>query len=590
MPISCCNVFYKIITKILSRRMAPFIPGRHIMDNIHLAQELMQGYADKKNEPKCTVKIDLRKTYDTMDWEFLRAILHGLNLHPKFIFWVMQCVTTPRFLIAINGSPHGFFPDKRGLRLGDPMSPTLFIFCMEYLSRLLAARTMNTNFNFHAKCAGEKITHLAFADDLMLFSRGDYMSMEILADAMEEFSGCSGLEINKDKSNLFSGGKLPTRDLEEIKSIFGFPLGSLPVKYLGVPLASSKLNIMHYSPLIDKIASLTKKWTGKNLSYAGKSELVRSVLHGVECYWLQVFPLPANVRDRIISISREFLWGTKYPPVSWKDLCLPKDEGGLGFRDLGAWNKALLARNLWNIHVKKDSLWIKWIHSEFLKNRTLWEWNARSRDSPLFKRLLEILDELLTDRPRREVEKMLGQWYGSKGAVEAYEWFRLKGERRLWYRFVWKDFVPPKYSFTTWQALRGRLPTRDRLGYQNIDQHCPLCMAHTESVDHLFFKCHMTGAVWKEIKSWLGLRRNITIIPSTINWMLKERSGATVMLKARRLALITMVSLMWRARNAFIFDGSVFQPKHLVFEVKKVTYSVLYSLYPHELVTEHLGV
>lgn len=86
--------------------------------------------------------------------------------------------------------------------------------------------------------------------------------LEILANTMDEFLACSGLEIKKDKSNIFAGGKLPSRDLEEIKTIFGFPLGTLPVRYLGVPLESKKLHIMHYSPLIEKIASLTKKWTG----------------------------------------------------------------------------------------------------------------------------------------------------------------------------------------------------------------------------------------------------------------------------------------------------------------------------------------
>lgn len=601
-PISCCNVFYKIITKILSARMTPllgklvdlaqsaFIPGRSIMDNIHLVQELMRGYENKKNAPKCAIKIDLRKAYDTVDWDFLRSILHGLNLHPKFVFWVMQCVTSPRFSIAINGSPHGFFQGKRGLRQGDPMSPTLFIFCMEYLSRLLAARTTGSNFNYHARCAREKITHVAFADDLMLFGRGDYMSMEILSNTMEEFSSCSGLEINRDKSNIFAGGKLPNRDLEEIKTIFGFPIGILPVRYLGVPLESKKLNIMHYSPLIEKIAANTKKWTGKNLSYAGKTELIRSVLQGVSCYWLQVFPLPANVRDRITSLCRVFLWGTPYGRIGWKDLCLPKDEGGLGFRDLGAWNKALLARNLWNIHVKKDSLWIKWIHSEFLINRTIWDWRAKPRESPLFKRLLEIRDTLLADLPRREVINLFGKWYGTKGAVEAYDWFRPRGEKRLWHRFVWKEHVPPKYSFTTWQALKGRLPTRDRLGYLNIDQQCPLCLSGTESVDHLFFKCDKTRAVWREIKTWLGLRRIITTIPSAIKWIGKERSGVAVIRKARSLALISMVSLVWRARNAFVFDRATFDPKHLVFEVKRITYSILYSMYTHELVLEHLGV
>lgn len=76
---------------------------------------------------------------------------------------------------------------------------------MEYLSRLLEVPT-TTEFNFHAKCAELRITHLAFADDLMLFCRGDLGSMRILTDAMDEFSDCSGLQINGDKSQLFAGG------------------------------------------------------------------------------------------------------------------------------------------------------------------------------------------------------------------------------------------------------------------------------------------------------------------------------------------------------------------------------------------------
>ncbi|KAL1549829.1 rhamnogalacturonan endolyase [Salvia divinorum] len=155
------------------------------MDNIHLAQELMQGYADKKNSLRCTIKIDLCKAYDTIDYDFLRTVLNGLNFHLKFMYWVMQCVSSPRFSIAINDSPYGFFEGKRGIRQGDPMSPSLFIFCMEYLSRLLVVRISNNDFHYHAECARKKITYLAFADDLMLFGRGDFMSMTILAYMMQ---------------------------------------------------------------------------------------------------------------------------------------------------------------------------------------------------------------------------------------------------------------------------------------------------------------------------------------------------------------------------------------------------------------------
>lgn len=163
-----------------------------------------------------------------------------------------------------------------------------------------------TDFNFHAKCERSNITHLAFADDLMLFCRGDQGSLKILSNVMEEFSACSGLEINKDKSNFFVGG-VQERELEEVEQVFGFPLGELPVKYLGVPLASVKLNTMHYSPLIEKISNATNKWVGKNLSFAGKVELIRSVLQGTECYWLQVFPPSSNMIDRISAIARNFL-------------------------------------------------------------------------------------------------------------------------------------------------------------------------------------------------------------------------------------------------------------------------------------------
>lgn len=153
---------------------------------------------------------------------------------------------------------------------------------------------------------------------------------------------------------------------------FGFPKGALPTKYLGLPLASKVLLISLFSPLIDSIANRINKWNNSYLSLAGRAELVQSVVQGIECFWLRCLPLPSGVTDHIHTLLRRFVWGSKACPVKWKTVCLPKSEGGLGFRNLSAWNKALLLKIVWNIHAKADSLWIRCLHSEILDNRDFW--------------------------------------------------------------------------------------------------------------------------------------------------------------------------------------------------------------------------
>ena len=101
--------------------------------------------------------------------------------------------------------------------------------------------------------------------------------------------------------------------------------------------------------------------------------MIRSVLQGVECFWLSILPIPVGVRDKITSLCRNFLWGGKAmvknkPLVSWKEICRPKNEGGLGFIDLSAWNLALLSKALWNLQSKKDSMWVKWVNRVYMKN------------------------------------------------------------------------------------------------------------------------------------------------------------------------------------------------------------------------------
>jgi hypothetical protein len=96
-------------------------------------------------------------------------------------------VETSSFLVAINGSLYGFFPGKCGVRQGDPFSRYLFLFCMEYLSRMLKMASQQPDFHYHPKCAFHRICYLAFADDILLLYRGDRSSVWILLEQLHVF-------------------------------------------------------------------------------------------------------------------------------------------------------------------------------------------------------------------------------------------------------------------------------------------------------------------------------------------------------------------------------------------------------------------
>ena len=256
-----------------------------MVENIYLVQELLRKYGWKRISPRCIMKIDIRKAYDTVNWDFLKDILSGMGFPNIFIVWVMQCITTTSYSVSINGTLHGFFKGQQGLRQGDPISPFLFTLCLEYLSRNLKRLKFNADFNFHPKCADLNITHLAFADDLILFARGDVPSIKICMDCLNQFGDVSGLRINANKSNVFMAG-INHIDMAEIKSITGFRVGEFPFRYLGIPVAATRLTIEQFRPLTAKISEYISAWAGATLSYAGRSELIRSVLQGVECFWL----------------------------------------------------------------------------------------------------------------------------------------------------------------------------------------------------------------------------------------------------------------------------------------------------------------
>lgn len=128
MPILCCNVIYKIITKVLGLRMqrviqaqSGFNPGRQIIDNVLITLELIKGYGSRSLSPRCMIKYDLRKAYDSLEWPILRHVLVAMVFPSLYVEWLMECITSVSYSILVNGVPSPPFQARKSLKQGDPL-------------------------------------------------------------------------------------------------------------------------------------------------------------------------------------------------------------------------------------------------------------------------------------------------------------------------------------------------------------------------------------------------------------------------------------------------------------------------------------
>ena len=307
-PISCCNVVYKCISKLLVERIKPFldvlvgpqqsafVKGRHIADNILLMQELVRGYHRGDGPGSCALKIDIQKAYDSVDWGYLKKVLVAMNFHPSMVNWLMCCVTTPSYSISLNGYLEGFFNGAKGLRQGDPISPYLFILIMEAFSNLLDAQGEMPNFTFHPKCKDLKLSHVIFADDLFVLCGANIGSLELIKEAFDVFGNESGLKPNLMKSSMFLSG-VSEEEKSRLSVYMGMEVQDFPVRYLGVPLISTRLKARDCESIKLRILNKIHCWTSKVLSYAGRIQLAVSVL-----------VLPKQILKEIDATIRSFVW------------------------------------------------------------------------------------------------------------------------------------------------------------------------------------------------------------------------------------------------------------------------------------------
>ncbi|GJS29317.1 putative RNA-directed DNA polymerase, eukaryota, reverse transcriptase zinc-binding domain protein [Tanacetum coccineum] len=341
-------------------------------------------------------------------------------------------------------------------------------------------------------------------DDLFLFARGHPNSFWVIIDALEEFKNVSGLVPSIPKSTTFFCNVLNALKASILCSM-SFAKGTLPVKYLGVPLISFRLLYYDCKVLVEKLESRMKK---------GKAK------------------------------------------VAWEAVCLPHYEGGLGIRRLDDFN----------VLINKESLWVQWIHSYKLKGRSFWDvpclgdinngrstsmWFDRWADSfPLHDMLTvrnivhfgfslsNTVSDLISNGSRRWPYDWLARfpnvvnillpninnelddvivWRDVHGVFHRFsvagacDSLRLRADVVNWYHVFWFPHCIPRHALHMWLVIKKKLKTQDRLRQWDVSPNIDLNLLRCPLFVHLLIVLAATTyCLWNEWNSRLFKRKKST--------------------------------------------------------------------------------
>uniref|UniRef100_A0A803PEK8 Reverse transcriptase domain-containing protein n=1 Tax=Cannabis sativa TaxID=3483 RepID=A0A803PEK8_CANSA len=516
LPISLCNVIYKIVSRCLACRLrstmsavisdtqSAFVQERLIHDNAIIGYEGLHCMRKNRfrNGTKMALKLDMAKAYDRVEWHFLRAMMMRLGYDIDWVDKVMRCVTSVSFSFLINGDVQGRVIPERGLRQGDPLSPFLFLFYAEAFSNLIQHEEQEGSLRgLRFGRRGLSVSHLFFVNDSLIFMDADMGSCQRFKGLLDLYSDASGQLVNFHKSEVCFG---------------------------------------------------------RNVDRGFSNSLL--------LFWGS---------ERLNTMEKKIHW------CKWAHLCKPKEKGGLGFRDLGLFNQALLAKQVWRCIRFPDNLCSQVLKASYFPTRSILEAKSGAHASFVWRSLMwgkkviangyrwrvgngetvRVLEDPWLSRPvtfkiydkpplpenlyvadlkhgdgrwdenfvrsvfnMEDAELILStpstgwdledkiMWHYSKNgeytvksgykmasslATEQYQ-----SDDQLyvdWWKTLWHLKIPPKIKHFVWKLAYNWIPTSANLAKRGValDNICERCSGHVvETTAHALWECKRSKELW----------------------------------------------------------------------------------------------
>ncbi|XP_020586152.1 uncharacterized protein LOC110028584 [Phalaenopsis equestris] len=505
-----------------------FIRDRSIVDNVLLAQELVLDLDRITRGGNLILKLDIKKAYDTISGKFIERVLIARGFSPSFVSLINRWLTNNFHSIFINGSSHGFFSASRGIKQGDPLSPTIFILAFDYLSRSLNELASRKPHSLYSHRSSTLINHLAFVDDIIIFSKASKAVVKLFMQNLESFQDVSGMKLNKQKC-ISNFSKQCKNDLNTwVTDFIGFKNSYFPMKYLGAFLIKGRAKNIQFDHIIDKVQSKLQAWENSFLSNGGKITLLKSVLSAIPSYLRQMNILKKSSQRLLEGIFNRFLWAGQRKQkhwTSWAKVCKPHEEGGLGFKFFPQIMHTNFCK-LWFKFRSQSSLWAEFLWGKYCKHQHPTQLSMGLGDSPIWKRMLQV---------RKDAEQLY-VWEIGEGLVNIW-WDNWSLDvcllqdliapassllvKDIWNHDKWNltpilPFCSPS-QLSNIQKLFVKPGVKDRIAIKKNSfsskppqlvglrgpSRCTFSQSQEETITHLFFACPWVQEVWSFVNSKL---------------------------------------------------------------------------------------
>ncbi|KAJ0911011.1 putative RNA-directed DNA polymerase [Helianthus annuus] len=353
----------RVINSVISEEQSAYLSDRNILDGPLITNEIISWVKNRKLKA-FFFKIDFEKAFDTISWNFIDTVLQQMNFPDLWRLWIKGIFASSRASVLVNGSPTTEFSCFRGVRQGDPLSPFIFILAMEAFSSFMtSASAAGLIKGIQLPNNGPNISHLIFADDVMLLGTWEDESVININRLMRCFFLISGLKINLHKSCLYGIGTTPAEN-NYMSTLLGCNHGSLPFVYLGLKVGGNMNRYHNWLPVIETFQNRLSLWKATTLSIGGRLTLIKSVIDSLPLYYFALYQAPGNVIDKLEKLRRRFLWGgtdvrSKMHWVKWEIVTKPVSMGGLGLNSLRDANHSLLTKWAWRFKSESERLWRK---------------------------------------------------------------------------------------------------------------------------------------------------------------------------------------------------------------------------------------